>query len=194
MSSLIFLIEALLLYLTSSDDTVPVACNKWNSKFPFCDTSLPLDTRIKDLISRLTLDEKAVQLTARESPSNAIPRLGIPEYNWGTNCIHSVLSGCGSYCPTMFPEPNGLGATFNKSLIYNISTAIGLEMRALWAEGVGSSHHSNLPHIGLDCWGPTINIGRDPRWYNPVYSIQIFVCGYYIYIVYINNTGAECMK
>ena len=168
MAASVLLLLQLLLSLTSSDDTVPVACYKL--KFPFCNTSLPLNDRINDLISRLTLDEKAVQLTARESPSNAIPRLGIPEYDWGANCIHSVLSRCGSYCSTMFPEPNGLGATFNKSLIYNISTAIGLEMRALWAEGVGEDHHSNLPHIGLDCWGPTINIGRDPRWY--IISLQ----------------------
>ncbi len=41
---------------------------------------------------------------------------------------------------------------------------MGLELRALWLEGMGENHPSNLPHIGLNCWSPTINIGRDPRW------------------------------
>jgi beta-D-xylosidase 4 len=41
---------------------------------------------------------------------------------------------------------------------------IGLELRALWLQGVGENHDSNLPHIGLDCWSPNIEIVRDPRW------------------------------
>ena len=64
----------------------------------------------------------------------------------------------------VFPEPNALGATFNKTLISNMSVAIGLELRSLWLQGEGEDHNSNLPHLGLDCWSPTINIGRDPRW------------------------------
>lgn len=56
--------------------------------------------RVNDLISRLTLDEKAILLTARESPLNFIERLGIPEYDWGTNCEHALLARCGSSCPT----------------------------------------------------------------------------------------------
>ena len=82
----------------------------------------------------------------------------------GTNCIHGVQSRCGSDCASLFPEPNCLGSTFNKTLISNISAAIGLELRALWLQGIGENHASNLPHLGLDCWSPTINIGRDPRW------------------------------
>ena len=145
-------------------DTIPVACSANYDNFPFCDTTLSNDVRINDLISRLNINEKALLLTARQSPLNYIPRLGIPEYDWGTNCIHSVQSRCGSNCATLFPEPNGLGCTWNKTLIRNISTAIGLELRALWLEGIGEYHLSNLPHIGLNCWSPTVNIGRDPRW------------------------------
>ena len=83
---------------------------------------------------------------------------------------------CNSYniTHTVFPEPNALGATFNKSLIRNISVAIGLELRALWLEGMGENHASNLPHVGLDCWSPTVNIGRDPRWYDMMYTYIIF--------------------
>eukprot|EP01083_Nonionella_stella_P159884 522045_1 len=150
--------------LLTHGDTIPVACSKNFNSYPFCDTTLSLNDRVHSLISLLTLEEKATLLTARESPLNFIPRLGIPEYDWGTNCIHSAQSRCGSACSTVFPEPNALGASFNKTLISNISLAIGLELRALWLQGLGEDHNSNLPHLGLNCWSPTINIGRDPRW------------------------------
>ena len=110
-------------------------------------------------------------------------------------CSHSSLTSS-PYNPyhtihTVFPEPNALGATFNKSLIRNISVAIGLELRALWLEGMGENHASNLPHVGLDCWSPTVNIGRDPRWYDNdvhlyymTYSkyVQKLECSIYPYI------------
>lgn len=156
MQTICILTQIISVAVSQTYDTVPVACYGFNSHYQFCNRSLPFSDRINNLISLLTLDEKAILLAARQSPSNSIPRLGIPEYDFGTNCIHSVLSRCGSHCPTIFPEPNGLGATFNKSLISNMSAAIGLELRALWAEGVGENKKSNLPHIGLSCWGPTI--------------------------------------
>lgn len=144
---------------------IPVACSDNYKSFSFCDTTLPVDDRVNKLISMLTVDEKAMLLTARESPFNAIPRLGIPEFDWGTNCIHSVQSRCGSACATVFPEPNALGAAFNRTLVQDMAFAIALELRSLWLQGMGENHPSNLPHLGLDCWSPTINIGRDPRWY-----------------------------
>jgi len=143
---------------------IPMACMQNFKDFAFCDTSLSITDRVNKLISMLTLEEKAMLLTARQSPFNAIPRLGIPEYDWGTNCIHSAQTRCGSSCATVFPEPNALGATWNRTLVTNMATAIGLELRALWLQGMGENHPSNLPHLGLDCWSPTINIGRDPRW------------------------------
>eukprot|EP01084_Bolivina_argentea_P174444 302193_1 len=156
---LLFLLHNLWLIRSINNNiSIPVACTPPYNTFPFCNTSLPTNTRINNIISLLNLTEKANLLTARQSP--AIPHLGIPAYDWGTNCIHSVLSLCGTECPSAFPLPNGLGASFNKSLIYNISVAIALEMRALYLQGVTASSYP----IGLDCWGPTINIGRDPRW------------------------------
>ena len=56
-----------------------------------------------------------------------------------------------------------------------MSFAIGLELRSLWLQGMGEDHNSNLPHLGLDCWSPTINIGRDPRWGRMVKFIFIFL-------------------
>jgi beta-glucosidase-like glycosyl hydrolase len=68
-------------------------------------------------------------------------------------------------CPTSFPSPNSLGATFNASLWRDIGSAIGLELRSLWLQGAReASPWSGQPHAGLDCWSPNINIARDPRW------------------------------
>eukprot|EP01084_Bolivina_argentea_P242788 407191_1 len=87
---------------------IRVACQYPNNTFPFCNRSLLLDTRINNLISLLTLNEKAHLLTARKSPT--IHRLSVPEYNWGANCIQSVLAPCHideatnkTYYPTNFP-------------------------------------------------------------------------------------------
>ena len=164
MSTLLSILSTI--WIVSKADNIPVACYNSFDSFEFCNTSLSIEDRVYNLISLLTLEEKAKLLTARESPLNFIPRLGIPEYDWGANCIHSAQARCGTECATVFPEPNALGATFNKTLIRNISFAIALELRSLWLQGIGENHNSNLPHLGLDCWSPTINIGRDPRWFD----------------------------
>jgi len=135
-----------------------------HTDYPFCNTSLTLDMRVKDLVSRLSISEKPPLLTARESPMGAIPRLGVPEYDWGTNCIHGVQSRCGTKCPTSFPNPNAQGAAWNRSLWRDMARVTGIELRALWLADYGENHNDNLPHLGLDCWSPNININRDPRW------------------------------
>eukprot|EP01062_Namystynia_karyoxenos_P065837 TRINITY_DN59893_c0_g1_i1.p1 TRINITY_DN59893_c0_g1~~TRINITY_DN59893_c0_g1_i1.p1 ORF type:complete len:804 (+),score=280.33 TRINITY_DN59893_c0_g1_i1:86-2413(+) len=145
---------------------IPRACVAPHDKYPFCDPKRPMADRVNDLISRLTLEEKPYLLVARESPLGNISRLGIPEYDWGGNCIHGVQSRCSpaGVCPTSFPNPNALGATFNRTVWRGMGKVIGLELRALWLQNVGENHDSNLPHIGLDCWSPNINFVRDPRW------------------------------
>ena len=161
--------------------TIPRACAPPHDHYEFCDTTLPLSSRIDDLIGRLTLDEKPTLLVARNSPKGNISRLGIPEYDWGANCVHGVESRCSpdGRCPTSYPNPNSLGATFNVSVWRGMASVIGLELRALWLQGVGENHASNLPHLGLDCWSPNINIVRDPRWGRNLEtpSEDPFVCG-----------------
>lgn len=146
-------------------------CTDGHRQFSFCDTQLPLERRVEDLISRLTLDEKPQLLEARFSPLGNISRLGVPQYDWGGNCIHGVQSRCGTgtrndtRCPTPFPNPNHLGAAFNESVWHGMGRVIGRELRSLWRQGVGENHPpTELPPIGLDCWSPNINIVRDPRW------------------------------
>lgn len=134
--------------------TIPRACVAPHDAYPFCNTSLSVDKRVDDIISRLTLDEKPTLLIARESPKGNVSRLGIPEYDWGANCIHGVQSRCSAdgRCPTSYPNPNALGATFNHTVWKQMGAVMGVELRALYVQGVGENHASNLPHLGLDCW------------------------------------------
>lgn len=152
------------------------ACLPPHHRYPFCNASLPLEMRVDDLISRLRPHEIPPLLTAREGggrspgPPGNISRLGLPEYDWGVNCVHGVQTTCGRVggavrCPTSFPNPNALGAAFNGSLWRAIGTAIGVELRSLWLQGATEADPwSGRPHAGLDCWSPNINVARDPRW------------------------------
>eukprot|EP01063_Lacrimia_lanifica_P035184 TRINITY_DN6645_c1_g1_i1.p1 TRINITY_DN6645_c1_g1~~TRINITY_DN6645_c1_g1_i1.p1 ORF type:complete len:815 (+),score=291.53 TRINITY_DN6645_c1_g1_i1:307-2445(+) len=104
--------------------------------------------------------------------SGAVPRLGVPDYDWGMNCQHGVETSCvhdpaanATYCPTSFPNSVNLGATWDKTLWKGMAGAIALEARAMWR--AGAREHkvwTGRPKIGLDCWSPNINMNRDPRW------------------------------
>lgn len=165
------------------DIQIPRACVPPHDVYPFCDPSLPLDVRLDDLISRLTLEEKPYLLTARQSPEGYIDRLGIPEYNWGANCMHGVQSRCGpdGRCATSFPNPNTLGASYNRTSWMAMGHAIGIELRAQWLQNVGQNNPHNLPHLGLNCWSPNVDISRDPRWGRNVEvpSEDPYLCGIY---------------
>lgn len=87
-----------------------------------------------------------------------LPYLGVPEYYWGTNCLHSVLNlvndtGCvgRGKCPVSFPANTGFAATFDRSTITAMAGTIGRELRSLY--------NARLAY-GLDCWGPVINLVR----------------------------------
>jgi len=114
---------------------------------PFYDPKLPLEKRIDDVVSRLTLEEK-VSLMGMDSA--AIPRLGIASYRWWNEALHGVANGTA----TVFPNPTGLAAAWDVNLHHAMAAAIGQEGRARHA-AQGS---------GLDFWAPNINLLRDPRW------------------------------
>jgi beta-glucosidase len=120
----------------------------------YLNPALPVDQRVDDLVSRMTLEEKASQVVHQAA---AIPRLQVPAYNWWTEALHGVASGTA----TVFPEPIGLGATFDAPLIHEMAIAIGTEARAKHHEDI---RHGNFTGVGLDFWAPNINIFRDPRW------------------------------
>jgi len=115
------------------------------------------ETKAKALIAKMTLEEKVYQLM---NVAPAIPRLGIPAYNWWTESLHGAI---GAVATTNFPEPIGLAATFDAPLIHEVAGTVSTEVRALHTLGRQTGH---LGHIGtgLDTWSPNINIFRDPRW------------------------------
>ena len=121
---------------------------------PYLDPSVPLEQRVDDLVGRMTLEEKVSQVVHKAA---AIPRLKVPEYNWWTEALHGVASGTA----TVFPEPIGLGATFDAPLVHEMATAIGTEARAKHNADI---RRGNFSGVGLDFWAPNINLFRDPRW------------------------------
>ncbi len=120
------------------------------------DPSRPINVRVDDLISRMTLEEKVSQLA---NQSRAIPRLQVPEYDWWSEALHGVAR---AGTATVFPEPIGLAATFDPSLIHEMATAIGREARAKHNQAIHAGRRDI--YEGLDFWSPNINIFRDPRW------------------------------
>jgi len=125
------------------------------SNLPYMNPALPIEQRVDDLIHRMTLEEKATQLV---NQARAIPRLGVPAYDWWSESLHGVaVNGT-----TEFPEPIGLAATFDPETIHQMAIAISTEGRIKHAQDVRAGH-SNI-FEGLDFWAPNINIFRDPRW------------------------------
>jgi beta-glucosidase len=121
----------------------------------YLNPSLPAEQRAADLVHRMTLEEKASQLV---NQARAIPRLKVPAYDWWSESLHGVaVNGT-----TEFPEPIGLGATFDPAAIHEMAVAISVEGRIKHAQDVRAGH-SNI-FEGLDFWAPNINIFRDPRW------------------------------
>ncbi len=122
----------------------------------YLDPSQPIDVRVNDLISRMTLEEKASQVV---NQARAIPRLQVPAYDWWSEALHGVAR---NGTATVFPEPIGLAATFDAPLIHDMAIVIGTEARAKHNQDMRAGH-SNIME-GLDFWSPNINIFRDPRW------------------------------
>jgi beta-glucosidase len=117
---------------------------------------LPLDQRVNDLISRMTLEEKVSQMM---NAAPAIPRLGIPQYDWWNEALHGVAF---SGVATVFPQAIGLGATFDPPLVNRIGNVISDEARAKYHEAQRRGNYNRF--YGLTFWSPNINIFRDPRW------------------------------
>ncbi|XP_057776665.1 probable beta-D-xylosidase 2 [Salvia miltiorrhiza] len=139
----------------------PFACDPTNSatkKLPFCKTDLSTAERAKDLIGRLTLQEKVKLLVNNAAP---VPRLGIMGYDWWSEALHGVSNvgpgtKFGGEFPgaTSFPQVITTAASFNTSLWEEIGKVVSDEARAMYNGG----------QAGLTYWSPNVNIFRDPRW------------------------------
>ena len=122
----------------------------------YMNTSLDFEVRAEDLVGRMTLEEKISQVG---DISAAIPRLGIPEYNWWNECLHGVARAGDA---TVFPQAINMAASFDPSMIYDVACAISDEARARHHEF--SRRGDPDRYKGLTFWSPNINIFRDPRW------------------------------
>jgi len=142
----------------SSSTITPISSSKITpaTRVVYKNPSAPIDERVADLISRMTLKEKVSQMLYN---SPAIERLDVPEYNWWNECLHGVARAGRA---TIFPQAIGLAATFDEDLIYRVSTAISDEARAI--NNAALSKGRRLQYGGLTFWTPNINIFRDPRW------------------------------
>ena len=126
------------------------------SGLPYQDTKLSPYQRAVDLVGRMTLKEKVSQMG---SASAAVPRLGVPSYNWWNEALHGVAR---SGYATMFPQAIGMAATWDAPLLGQIGDAISTEARAKNNEAL--RHGNRDIYFGLTFWSPNINIFRDPRW------------------------------
>lgn len=124
---------------------------------PYLNPKLPLEQRVDDLISRMTLEEKVTQV-GHTAP--AIPRLHIPEYNWWNEGLHGVAR---AGIATVFPQAIGMAATFDVPLLHQASESISTEFRAKYYATLHPDGSSDW-YRGLTAWSPNINIFRDPRW------------------------------
>jgi len=120
------------------------------------DPSISTQKRVDDLVSRLTLEEKILQL---QHTAPAIERLGIPAYNWWNECLHGVAR---NGIATVFPQAIAMAATWNTKLIHQEADVISTEGRAKYYEAIGKNNRDI--YQGLTFWSPNINIFRDPRW------------------------------
>lgn len=122
----------------------------------YLDQSYSFEERAKDLVSRMTTEEKVSQML---HTSPAIERLGIPAYNWWNEALHGVAR---AGTATMFPQAIGMAATFDDELLYKVADVISTEGRAKYH--AYSRKNDRGIYKGLTFWSPNINIFRDPRW------------------------------
>lgn len=131
--------------------------NLWGQQLPYQNPNLTSEQRAKDLISRLTLSEKATLMC---DISDAVPRLGIKKFNWWSEALHGFANNANV---TVFPEPVGMAASFDDGLVYSIFNAVSDEARAKYNEATQKGQE-NKRFLSLSVWTPNVNIFRDPRW------------------------------
>lgn len=145
-------------YLAAICLLVCVRSTAQNWKFPFQDYTLSFEDRVNDLVSRMTLEEKVLQML---NTAPAIPRLDVPAYDWWNETLHGVART--PYPVTVFPQAIGMAATFDTAALFKMADFSAMEGRVIFnkalAAGKGTSRY-----LGLTYWTPNINIFRDPRW------------------------------
>jgi len=131
--------------------------NLWGQQYPFQNPNLSSNERAKDLISHLTLEEKVSLMYDQSKP---IARLGIKKFNWWSEALHGLANNNNV---TVFPQPIGMAASFDDSLVYKVFSATSDEIRAKYHDAIRNGKE-NERFLSLAVWTPNVNIFRDPRW------------------------------
>lgn len=126
------------------------------SQNKYLNPSLPIEQRVDDLVSRMSLQEKISQM---KNDAPGIPRLHILPYNWWNEGLHGIAR---SGYATVFPQAIGMAATWDTKLVYREADIISTEARAKYNQAQREKNYSI--YYGLTIWSPNINIVRDPRW------------------------------
>ena len=121
--------------------------------FDYLNENLPVPERVRDLLNRLTLDEKIGFLSTHQLP---VERLGIGEWFVGHEIARGLVNREPERPSTVFPQPIGMAASFDKDMMLEIGKTAGREARAYYNQGDKKG--------GLMVWGPTVDLSRDPRW------------------------------
>ena len=130
---------------------------KKKKKKDFSNPEIPIEARLKDLLNRLSIEEKIRQLS---NSAPGIDRLGIPPYNYWNESLHGVARNGQA---TVFPQGIAMAATWDQELVFRIGVAISDEARAKYNLSL-KRNGKTLIYQGLTFWSPNINIFRDPRW------------------------------
>jgi beta-glucosidase len=126
--------------------------------FPMWDTNLSFEQRVNDVVSRLTLEEKVKQML---NATPAVPRLGIPAYEWWNEVLHGVART--PFKVTSYPQAIAMAATWDTNSLYQMADYAALEGRAIHNKAIEMGRTGDR-YLGLTYWTPNINIFRDPRW------------------------------
>jgi beta-glucosidase len=156
------------------------------------DPAQPLETRVHDLVSRMSLPEKIGQL---RSSAPSLERLGLPAYDYCNECLHGVGR---AGVATVFPQAIGLAATWNTSLVHEVAGVIATEARVKH-EAYAALHDGNsIKYAGLTFWSPNINLFRDPRWGRgqETYGEDPFLTSRFAveFIRGLQGDGSNCLK
>ncbi|HCL06334.1 MAG TPA: glycosyl hydrolase [Chitinophagaceae bacterium] len=126
--------------------------------YPMWNHRLPMEQRVNDVVQRLTLEEKVAQML---NATPAIPRLGIPAYDWWNEVLHGVART--PYRVTSYPQAIAMAATWDTNSLKSMADYSAIEGRAVHNKAI-QENKTNERYLGLTYWTPNINIFRDPRW------------------------------
>jgi beta-glucosidase len=126
--------------------------------YPFQDFKLTFEQRVDNLVGQLSLEEKVSQML---NSAPAIPRLGIPAYDWWNETLHGVART--PYKVTVYPQAIAMAATFDRNSLFQMADYSALEGRAIHNKAIELGRTGER-YLGLTYWTPNINIFRDPRW------------------------------